>query len=145
MALTVRAFDDARTVLHVADAFLASEPVHHNLVLTLLHRCAATGDAGRFWTVDDGPHVVGVVLQSPLHFFATVTPMSARAAGAAADAIADQGVALPGVNGEASTTAAFAGQWTERARVGATPAEGLRLYEVQHQLRRDGRIDRAAA
>lgn len=130
MAIEVNAFDDATVVLSVAGEFLAGEPVHHNLVLTLLHRCVATGDAGRFWTVEDDGTVVGVVFQSPLHFFATLTPMATPAAAAAADAIADQGVALPGVNGEAATAAAFAGQWTERVRVGATPAEGLRLYEA---------------
>lgn len=130
MAIEVHAFDDATAVLSVAGDLLAGEPVHHNLVLTLLHRCVATGDAGRFWTVEDDGTVVGVVFQSPLHFFATLTPMAAAAAAAAADAIADQGVALPGVNGEAATAAAFAGQWTERVRVGATPAEGMRLYEI---------------
>lgn len=130
MAIDVNAFNDATVVLGIAGDFLAREPVHHNLVLTLLHRCAATGDAGRFWTVQEEDMVVGVVFQSPLHFFATVTPMTSSAASAAANAIADQGVALPGVNGEAATTAAFTGQWTERVRVGARPAEGMRLYEV---------------
>ena len=130
MSVRVRAFDDAAAVLDTASGFLASEPVHHNLILSLLERCVATGDPGRFWTVESDGQATGVVLQSPLHFFATVTPMCEAAVVAAADAIAVQGVELPGVHGEAATAASFAGWWTEVTRAGAKPVEGSRLYEV---------------
>jgi len=126
----VRTFDDASAVLEVSGAFLATEPVRHNLILTLLEQRAASREPGRFWVVNEDDDVVGVVFQSPLHFFATVTPMPFGAIRAVVETIADQGVALPGVNGEATTAAAFAGHWTERARVGARPVDGMRLYEV---------------
>jgi uncharacterized protein len=47
-----------------------------------------------------------------------------------ADAIAEAGVALPGVNGEAATAATFAGRWSERTKSAATPFQGNRLYEL---------------
>jgi predicted GNAT family acetyltransferase len=46
------------------------------------------------------------------------------------DRIADSGVALPGVNGDAATAARFAGEWTERTKSAAVPFQGLRLYEL---------------
>ena len=46
------------------------------------------------------------------------------------EAVVDQGVTLPGVSGDAATAARFAGSWTERAKVGATPDSGQRIYEV---------------
>jgi predicted GNAT family acetyltransferase len=74
--------------------------------------------------------VVGVVLQSPLTFPATLTPMAPPVASAVADAIADAGIPLPGVNGEAATAAIFSGQWSERRKSAATPFQGNRLYEL---------------
>ena len=67
------------------------------------------------------------------------------------DAIAEAGVALPGVNGDAATAASFAGQWSERRKSAATPFQGTRLYEllelgevprVEGQLRQAGPGDR---
>ena len=135
MAIRVRRFDDPAAVLDASGTFLAGEPVRHNLILSLLHRCRTTGDPGRFWVVEQAERVVGVVFQSPLHFFATVTPMTTGAAIAVTDAIVEEGVDLPGVNGEVATAAAIAGRWTERARVGARPVEGTRLYEVDVVVR----------
>jgi len=68
-----------------------------------------------------------------------------------ADAIADAGIALPGVNGEAATAAIFSGQWSERSKSAATPFQGLRLYElledgeapaIEGTLRHPGEKDR---
>ena len=38
---------------------------------------------------------------------------------------------LPGVNGDAATAARFAGLWAESHGQGATPVQGLRIYEAQ--------------
>jgi uncharacterized protein len=46
------------------------------------------------------------------------------------DAIAEAGVTLPGVNGDAATAASFAGQWSERSKSAAVPFQGTRLYEL---------------
>jgi predicted GNAT family acetyltransferase len=130
MELKVTFSDDPAMVLRRAGVFLASQPVLHNLVLSILHARAALGDPGRYWTAIQQDRIVGVVLQSPLTFPATLTPMEPPGATAMADAIAEAGIALPGVNGEAATAARFAGQWSERTKSAATPFQGNRLYEL---------------
>ncbi len=117
-------------VLSRAGVFLSSRPVLHNLVLSILHARVAQGDPGRYWMAVQRQDAVGVVLQSPLTFPATLTPMEAPVTTAVADAIADAGIPLPGVNGEAATAAMFSGQWIERSRSAATPFQGNRLYEL---------------
>jgi len=151
MAISVTFSDDPAAVLGLAAEALGARPVDANLVLTLLHARVATPEPGRYWVVAAGDDVVGVVFQSPVTFFATLTPMSRQAVVAAADAIADAGADLPGVIGEAATAASFAGQWTERRKAAAEPAMGQRIYEVElleppagvpGQLRRAGPSDR---
>jgi predicted GNAT family acetyltransferase len=122
--------DDPAFVLSRAGVFLASQAVLHNLVLSILHARAAQGDPGRYWLALRQDKIVGVVIQSPLTFPATLTPMDPPAAAAMADAIAAAGITLPGINGEAATAARFAGQWSERTKSAATPFQGNRLYEL---------------
>jgi predicted GNAT family acetyltransferase len=131
MAAIVRATDDPAQVLDEAGEFLEHDPVGHNVILTLLHARRAHPEPGRYWIVDIDGRTTGVVFQSPLDWSATVTPMSTDAVGAAVEVIVAEGVRLPGVGGEAATAAAFAGQWTERARAGARPVQGQRIYEVE--------------
>jgi ribosomal protein S18 acetylase RimI-like enzyme len=121
--------EDPAFVLKRAGKFLASQPVLHNLVLSLLHARIVHPEPGRYWLVEEGQEVAGVVLQSPLTFAATFTPMDARATEAVVGAIAEAGIRLPGVNGDAATAARFAGLWSERRRSAATPFQGSRLYE----------------
>ena len=121
---------DAQEALDAAGDFLSRDPVRHNVILTLLHSRAASPEPGRYWIVRIDGAVAGVVFQSPLHYIATVTPMPTDAITAAVDAIVREGIRLPGVSGDADTAARFAGQWTERARTGARPSQGQRIYEV---------------
>lgn len=131
MAVEVRPTDDPDLVLRDAGRFLGTDPVRHNLIVTLLQGRSAHPEPGRYWIVKVDGRAAGVVLQSPLHFAATVTPMTDEAVTAVVDAIVDQGVELPGVNGEAATAARFAGHWAERTRSGAQPVQGQRVYEVE--------------
>jgi hypothetical protein len=130
MKLKVLFSDDPAFVIGRADKFLSSEPVLHNLILSILHSRVAQGDPGRYWIALHGVEVVGVVVQSPLEYPATLTPMEPRAVLAIADAIAQAGVTLAGVNGDAATAASFAGQWSERCKSAAAPFQGTRLYEL---------------
>ena len=130
MAVKVTFGDDPARVLTEAGAFLASEPVLHNVIFTLLHERVAHHEPGRYWLAKDGDAVVGVVFQSPLSFAATLTPMAPGVVAVMVDEISDAGVALPGVIGEAATAAHFAGQWTERHKSAAVPFQGQRLYEL---------------
>lgn len=130
MELKVLFSEDPAFVLSRAGVFLSSQPVLHNLILSLLHARVAQGDPGRYWMAVQQDEIVGVVVQSPLTFPATLTPMEPSVAMAIADAIAEAGVALPGVNGEAAAAATFAGQWSERSKSAAMPFEGNRLYAL---------------
>jgi uncharacterized protein len=130
MELKVLFSEDPVFVLRRADKFLSSEPVLHNLILSILHSHVAQGDRGRYWIALHGKKTVGVVVQSPLEYPATLTPMGPRAVMALVDAIAEAGVTLAGVNGDAATAAGFAGEWSERCKLAATPFQGTRLYEL---------------
>lgn len=130
MKIEVAFTEDPQRVSSTAGRFLASQPVLHNMILTLLHARVKRREAGRYWVATDEDEAVGVVLQSPLTLAAHLTPMEPRVASALVDAIADMGVSLPGVNGDAATAASFAGHWTERTRSAATPFQGYRLYEL---------------
>jgi len=122
--------EDPAFVIRKADEFLLSEPVLHNLILSILHSRTAQGDPGRYWIALHEEDTVGVVVQSPLEYPATLTPMGPRAVLAIVDAIAEARVTLPGINGDAATAASFAGQWSERCKSAATPFQGTRLYEL---------------
>lgn len=132
MGVEVRATEDPALVLDEAGDFLASDPVRHNVILTILHTRRAFPQAGRYWTANVDGDTAGVVLQSPVDFVATVTPMGSEAVRAVVDAIVESGIALPGVNGEAATAACFAGHWSERTRRAARPWQGQRIYEVEN-------------
>jgi len=130
MELKVLFSEDPAFVLRRAGPFLCSQPVLHNLILSILHARVAQGDPGRYWMAIQRDDIVGIVVQSPPTFPATLTPMERPVATAMADAIAEADVALPGVSGEAATAATFAGQWSERTKSAATPFQGNRLYEL---------------
>ncbi len=130
MDIKITFSEDPAWVLRRAGEYLASQPVLHNLILSLLHARVAQPEPGRYWAATERGKTVGVVLQSPLTFAATLTPMEPNVVTAMVDAIADASVSLPGVNGQAATAASFAGQWTERCKSAATPFQGNRLYEL---------------
>ena len=137
--MTVERFADPAQVLERAGPFLESEPVLHNLVLTLLHTNVAHPRPGRYWCVSESARpaaVIGVVYQSPLDFLATFTPMPDAATRAAAEAIVEDGVALPGINGEATVASRFAGTWAELRHQPVVPVEGQRIYELDELVQR---------
>src|SRR5580704_14634885 len=109
MQLKVLFSDDPAFALERADGFLSSEPVLHNLILSILHARVALEEPGRYWIAFHDERALGVVIQSPLDYPATLTPMEPPAVLAVVDAIAEAGVALSGVNGDAATAAKFAG------------------------------------
>jgi uncharacterized protein len=151
MELKVLFSEDPAFVLKRADEFLSSKAVEHNLILSILHARVEHSDPGRYWIALSGETVVGLVVQSPLEYPATLTPMEPQVVSAIVDAISEAGVTLTGVNGEAATAASFAGQWSERCKSAAIPFQGLRLYEfleaekvsrTEGQLRQAGPEDR---
>ena len=130
MELKVIFTEDPAFVLGKAGVFLSSQPVLHNLVLSILGARVAHRDPGRYWMAIQRDDTLGVAVQSPLTFSALLTPMKAPVTTAMADAIAEAGVVLPGITADAATAATFAGQWSERSKSAATPFQGLRLYQL---------------
>ena len=130
MAVKVTFSDDPAWVLAKANGFLASEPVLHNLILTLLHARVAHPEPGRYWVASEGGNAIGVVFQSPPTFAATLTPLEPDAVAAVVEAIVDAEIDLPGVIGDATAASRFAGQWAERRKAPASPHEGQRIYEL---------------
>lgn len=131
MAVAAELTTDPEEVLARGGEFLASDPVRHNLIATLLRARASVPGEGRYVLAVEAGEVCGVVFQSPLTYVATITPMPAAVSEACVDLLVREGAELPGVNGEAGSTARFAGQWSERTKSGARPDQGLRIYEAQ--------------
>lgn len=130
MAIEVEETQDPARVLERAGAFLASDPVRHNVILTLLHGRVANPAEGRYLVAVERSDVVGVVFQSPRSFMATLTPMTGEAVSACVEVWAGDRAGLPGIAGEAGTAARFAGLWTERTKSAAIPKMGQRIYEA---------------
>ncbi len=130
MTLDVQRTSDPIVVLADAHDHLASRPVEHNLILTLLHARVRSPEAGCYWLVRDGPETVGVGFLSPIGFFVAVTPMPDEAVDALVEAVVADDVVVAGVNGSAATAARFAGQWTEARGTAAVPHMGMRIYRL---------------
>ena len=129
--IQVRKVEDPAQVLDEAASFLLSQPVLHNLVLSLLEARRRWPQPGRYWVASSGSEVTGVAFQSPDSFEATVTPMPPDTARAIGEAVAGEDPPWPGVNGEATTSAVVAGQWAESTKRPAVPWQGQRLYEAR--------------
>jgi hypothetical protein len=130
MAFVVEHTTDAAEMLAVAGDFLRSRPVDHNVFLTILEARVADPIPGRYWWVAEDGTIVGAAFQSPLDEFAGVTPMPRAATEAMAESMASIAPDLPGVTGDAATTAAFAGAWAGLLHTPATPFNGQRLYRL---------------
>lgn len=130
MALGVEQCEDPARALAVAGEFLETRPVHHNVLLSILHDRIALPEPGRYWVVTETGAVVGFALHSPPTFKAALAPAPRPVVDALVEAFAGAVPDLPGIIGEAATAAAFAGRWTERRSVSAVPEEGQRIYRL---------------
>jgi len=123
--------DDVDRARDDTTAFLLREPVHHNLIMTLLEQRRRLPEPGRYGVVRRNGTVVGASFQSPLKFHVAITPMPSGAVDPLVDALAEAEPELSGVAGDAATAARFAGRWAESLKVPAEPGEGQRLYELR--------------
>jgi predicted GNAT family acetyltransferase len=122
--------DDPQAAWAGAETYLLSDPIGHNVILTLLQQRMRVATPGNYWTVRDGDTVVGFAFQSPTTYNPSLTPMSRAAVESLAHSIAAQGTDLPGVLGQAAPASAFAAQWAEERNVAVVPAEAGRIYEL---------------
>jgi uncharacterized protein len=146
MTSAVVSYATPAAALAVAGQWLARDPRRNNLLLTLLSARSCEPQPGRYWAVLEGAEVVGVSLQSPLDRPLILSAMLPEHAAALAAAICAGHDEIPGVIGEAQVAARFAGEWTERCKLGAQPIWGQRLYgadTVVEGRQVPGRIERA--
>ncbi|MDQ3641427.1 MAG: hypothetical protein M3450_08185 [Actinomycetota bacterium] len=92
MVTTVLFTDRPEVALEAAHEHLVSQPVVHNLVLSLLQARAAHFEPGRYWVAAQHGRSRGVVFQSPEHFRATITPMADDVVDAMVGAVVEAGV-----------------------------------------------------
>jgi predicted GNAT family acetyltransferase len=114
-----------------AGGFLLSQPVQHNVILTML--ADEPGVTRRYWAATDANSVVGV-----LCWHAGRPPVLAAASPAAAAAMAEtlarpglDRPLLPGVVGEETLASAFSETWTELTATKALPVERRILYYLR--------------
>jgi ribosomal protein S18 acetylase RimI-like enzyme len=128
MVLRVDELHDPTDALVRANDFLVARPAHHNLALSILGQSRAEGLDGRYWVVQDDARVVGFALQSPPGMRVVLAGMGPDAVRALADAVAPP---LPGVLGDATTAAAFAGHFGLVHHVPVVHVDPGRLYELR--------------
>jgi len=129
-SLHVEALSDAAAAIERAGDYLATDPVEHNVIWSIMSQRAESGPAGRYWLLELDSRTDGIVLESPPGHAAAISRMRVEYAAAMAEAICAEGHRLTGVAGEAGTTAAFAGRWTECAGTAAKVEDARRLYAL---------------
>jgi GNAT superfamily N-acetyltransferase len=107
-------------------AFLATEPSHHNLPLSILVQSRERGLGGRYWIARDHGDITGFAMQSPPGMRVVLSLADKRTVEALADAVDD----VPGVQGDAAGATAFAGHYGLRNHVGVSDTDAGRLYEL---------------
>jgi RimJ/RimL family protein N-acetyltransferase len=124
-------------LLAAASAYLQQERFSANVLAVVARRVLdseATGEPDALWaTVRDDGEVIGAAMHTPPWdlFVARMPPLAAVAL---ADALADAGWALDGVNGEAVTVSAFAARWSERTGRDSRVRFRERLYVLAELL-----------
>ncbi|HET9094661.1 MAG TPA: GNAT family N-acetyltransferase [Solirubrobacteraceae bacterium] len=132
--MRVRLCRDPAAFLSVADGFLQVDPFSTSVIGVVTRRCLSSGErpgSGGLWAVveDDGGDCCGLAMHTPPHpLFLSRMPQVAAAA--LADALADGGVTLAGVNGAAESTTAFAQAWARRTGRSSTPVTAMRMYRL---------------
>ncbi len=122
--------DDAAGALQACEPLLATSPVDHNVIASVLTDSIPHPGVGRCWWATDGTRVVAAAIQMPQGHRVTLGPGPPEAIDALADAIASSDPDAPGVQGEAAATSRFAGRWAETRRIRVEPVEAQRLYRL---------------
>ncbi|MCB1029672.1 MAG: hypothetical protein KDB24_18105, partial [Microthrixaceae bacterium] len=99
-----------------------------NVPITVLHQQLTRETSGRYWWVTDGAEVTAFLPQSPLGRAPYLAGRERAAITALAEAVAESGVELPGVTGEAAAASAFASRWAESTGVPIHPADAQGIY-----------------
>ena len=105
--------------LAAAGPLLDADEARHNLIhgiCSLVRETPDVFEAAHFWTVSDGG-VVGAAVMTPPFNIVVARPLDGNALSFAADALHEQGLAIPGVVGAVPEVDEFATAWEAAAGV----------------------------
>ncbi|HYT40051.1 MAG TPA: GNAT family N-acetyltransferase [Acidimicrobiia bacterium] len=123
---------DPDSLWSIAGAWLASEPVLHNVVATVVRRAIETpspyGDASWYVVVEAGEPVGAAIMTPPFHL--GLTPMSHGPLTDLADALVDRLPTLPGVSGPGDVALRFAELWCRRTGAKVEPGMEQLMYRL---------------
>ena len=131
MGYEVKYTKDPNLLLNKAEGYLIADPIHNNLILTLLKYGVDEDKVGGYWLVYDGTNVVGVCVQPYINSRGITTSMPFEAVQSLVEYIVISNIHLTGIGGEASVAASFAGEWAEKNKSSVVPFLGLRLYILE--------------
>lgn len=124
--------DDPEIMLIETKEFLNSDPLRNNLILTILDSASKIENSARYWYVKNNTDVIGVFVHPSIDTRGIISSMPTEAVRFLVNALSDGGIKLPGIVGEVSTVASFAGEWADKNNTSVHPFLALRLYELQH-------------
>jgi predicted GNAT family acetyltransferase len=127
MTIGVVELRDPREATAQVHQFLAAEPSHHNLALSILGQSREQGLEGRYWIVEHDGCVVGFALQSPPGMRVILAQMDVGTARVLAESIEPP---LPGVMGETAEASAFAATFALAHHVPVVDPDPGRLFQL---------------
>jgi GNAT superfamily N-acetyltransferase len=128
-----RRLSDPREFLAAATPLLLEDEARNNLILGIagvLRDRPGYYPEFRLWLVKDGSEVAGAALQTPPFNLVLAQPRTDEAATALADAIAAEGIELPGVVGAPPEVDCFAEAWERRSDSTRRVRRSQRIYRV---------------
>ena len=132
--MELRAHADVEAFLDTAGPLLLGNEARHNLmfgICSTLREAPSVYPDVKLWTVEDGGEVVGAALRTLPFNIVVAKPVGDAALQFAAEAIARDGISLPGVTGAYPEADVFADSWERAtgARRRLRMAQGI--YEVR--------------
>jgi len=135
-AVRARLHDDAALFWSAAGSFFEADPFSSNVIGVVTERVLSGGrlspNEGNLWATveDEAGRVCGLAMHTPPHPL-FLSRMPELAAITLAEALADDGRELAGVNGAAASTNAFAEMWAGRTGHGSTVVTVMRMYRLE--------------
>jgi uncharacterized protein len=132
--MEARRLSDPYEFLSAAGPFLLVDEARHNLILgiagTLRDRRGYYPEFHLWLVENDGGRVVGAALRTPPFHLVLAQPADAAVAPALAEAIADEGLDVPGVVAAFPEADDFADAWEERRAVRRSLQRRQRIYRL---------------
>jgi uncharacterized protein len=131
--MQARRLSDATEFLAAATPLLLEDEARNNLILGIagvLRDRPGYYPEFRLWLIEDGTEVVGAALQTPPYNLVLAQPTDDAAPAGLADAIAGEGVELPGVVGAPPEVDRFTDVWETRSDSTRRLRRSQRIYRL---------------